>query len=411
MLVIKLCQLTNFVANTFPLSEKWSRTIQRVFSVINVYRPLANFIEEESIMKVGDTFNKDYITDPIVNDVGAGGSISRQDLTITSEPLTIDQEKEVTFNIRASEKLQEHLPVAMVFAKRASVLLGNKLDADHFAEYDNAVDTIDDGDIGGTAGRGLTLANTNVYRMFTIADRKQSARNVPENNRWVAISYQFREKLIEYLGNRDTRLGDEVTKNGYLGKLWGRKVYLSNNLSWSARLEMGTVPTVGDTTVINGVTFTWADTGDVDTAGEIYYGLNAGAALDNLVASINAPGTDVAGIFTALSTANQNLLSGITATDGATYMTLKGVGKSAVVVSETLSAVADIWTLNYQEQHCLFGQGKPISMVVQKYPTLDTRPRDGYISDDYITWMLYGVKTFNDGATQLLDCQIRSDNF
>jgi len=400
--------------NTFSFSEKWSRTIQLVFSIRDVYRAVAKFIEEEGIMTEGDTYHKQSITDPVVKTIGTDGAITRQAITLSDDTLDIDQKKEITFNLPLTEELQDHFKIAAVYAKRAAILLSNKLDADHMAEYDNATDTIDDGDFGGTVGNGVTISPTNCYKAFTIADRKQSALNLPEGNRWCIISYQFREKFMEYLSNRDTALGDSTGKNGHIGKWMGRDIYISNNLGWSARLEFGTNPSNTNTVVINGVTFTWLSTLG-STAGNIHITSSAAISADIFVAAINAPGTTVAEDtdtgFVALSTANQNLLSKITATDGTTYITLKGVGSSAVVVSETLAAAADIWTTTLQEQHCIFGQGKPVSMVVQKFPSFRKQQRSGYISLDYITWMLYGVKTFADGATQMLDLQMRSDSF
>ena len=400
--------------NTFSFEQKWSRTIQLVFSIRDVYRAVAHFIEEEGVLNSGDTFNKQSITDPVVNDIGTDGEITRQAISLSNETLSIDQKKEISFNLPLDEELQDHFKIAAVYAQRAAILLSNKLDADHMAEYDNATDTIDDGDFSGTAGNGVTITPTNVYKAFTIADRKQSALNLPEGNRWCIISYQFREKFMEYLSNRDTQLGDATGKNGHIGKWMGRDIYLSNNLGWSARLEFGTNPTNTNTITINGVVFTWLATlGAV--AGNIHITSTAAASLTNLVSAINTPGTTVAEAaetgFVALSTANQNLLSKITATDSTTYMTLKGVGSSAVVVSETLANAADIWTTTLQEQHCLFGQGKAVSMVVQKFPSFRKQQRSGYISLDYITWMMYGVKTFADGAVQMLDLQMRSDSY
>ena len=392
----------------------WSRTLQRIHHIKDVYRAISNFGEKEGIMKMGQQFNRPYKTKLTSNAVGTGGSYSRQSITVTNEYLTVDNKEESTFYLEDYEELQNNYPLTASFAKDCAIVLGNHIDGKVFGEYDQADANIDDGDIGGTADNGLTLTTSNVLKMFTIADTKQSALNIDEGDRWAVFSYQFKEKLIEYLGGKESGLGDTVGKNGKLGNYMGRTIYLSNALGWSSRLEFATNPTADDTIVINGVTFTFkADT--ITTAGYIHICSDAENTLNQLVAAINTPGTSVteaadAGFY-AVSAADQILLKNIVATDGATYMTLKATGKSYVAVSETLTAAADIWTTTKQIQHVLFGQGKPIDVVVQKYPKLEIHHRDGYIGRDHVTWELFGIKTFDDGDAQLVDCKIRSDAF
>ena len=392
----------------------WSRTLQRIHHVKDVYRAIANFAEKEGILTKGQTFNRPYKTKVTTNPVGAGGSYTRQDVTVTNEQLTINNEDEATFYFKDADLLQNSYPLGASFATDCASVLSNLIDGKVFGEYDQADSSIDDGDIGGVSGDGLTLTVSNVLQMFTIGNRKLSSLNVGEEDRWVVMSYQFREKLLEYLGGKESQLGDTVGKNGHIGEYMNMRCYVSNALGWSGRLEFGTNPTDGDTVVVNGVTFTWKTTLG-STAGNIHICSTAAKSLTNLVASLNAPGTSVdsgtdAG-FVAVSAADQILLKNITATDGVTYMTLKANGKGYVTVSETLSAAADIWTTTKQIQHILFGQGKPIDVVIQKYPKLEIHHRDGYIGKDFVTWEMYGIKTFDEGDTQLIDCKIRSDGF
>ncbi len=392
----------------------WSRTMQRIHHVKDVYRAIANFGEKEGILKLGQQFNRPYKTKLTSNPVGTGGSYTRQDVTVTNEYLTVDQKEECSFYIEDYNELQSSYPLGASFAKDAAIVLGNQIDGKVFGEYDQADETIDNGDLGGSSGDGLTLTTSNVLKMFTIADRKQSALNIDEQDRWAVLSYQFREKLMEYLGGKESNLGDTVGKNGSLGAFMGRKIYLSNALGWSGRLEFGTNPTENDTVVINGVTFTFKAT--PSSAGDVDIGANAAASLDNLVAAINnsqgyAAGQGSATTYYEVSASDRKLLKNITATDGTTYLTLKATGKSYVPVSETLTATADVWTAAKQIQHVLFGQGKPIDVVIQKYPKLEIHHRDGYIGRDFVTWELFGIKTFDEGKAQLVDCQIRSDGF
>lgn len=405
--------MANSLSASFP--EYWSRRMQRKHNVVDVYRAVANF-EEQKTLKNGDKVHRPYRSALTVNTLGSEGSYTRQDITDTDESLTIDKEKEVSFYVRDIDAMQSNYRTINEYADDAAVKMGNWIDGDVFGEYANAVSSVDDGDLGGTASNGITLTTSNIIKVFGEADEKLNAQNVDQNNRWALISPQFKNTLWQYIAGKESLLGDKTGMNGNIGEYNGFKLYMSNNLAWSGRLEFGTNPSDGDTVVINGVTITF-QTALTTASGstEVHICASAGATLDSLVAFINAPGTSVAedtntGISSATS-AEQALLKGITATDGATYMTLKAEGRSYVAVSETLTAAGDIWTTTKQVQHCLFGQGRPIDVVIQKYPNMVTKDRDGYIGKDIVTWSVYGIKTFAEGARQLVDVQLRSDAY
>jgi hypothetical protein len=285
-------------------------------------------------------------------------------------------------------------------------------------EYANAGSVVGNYEMGGGGsladGIGFTLSTSNVLKAFAVAERKLNEDNIPTDKRFGVISPQFRQTLIEYLAGKDTALADTVGQNGFIGRWYGFDLYLSNNTGWSARLEVGTNPSNTDTLTINGVTFTFLATLG-STAGNVHIGAAAANTIVILVAAINAPGTTVAEDtntgFVALSAANQALLKGITATDGTTYMTLKAEGRGYVAVSETLTAAADIWTTTKQIQHQLFGRKGAIDIVIQKYPKVETFHRDGYVGSDIVTYIVYGMKTFNNNKKALVDVMTRSDAY
>ncbi len=406
--------MSNSLSASFP--EYWSRRMQRKHHITDVYRSVANF-EEQKTLKKGDQVHRPYRSEMTVNTLGSEGSYTRQDIDDTDESLSIDTEKEVSFYVRRIDEIQSNYKTANLYADDAAVKLSNWIDGDVFGEYDQADKTIDDSDIsGGTSGHGFTLTTSNIMKVFGLAGQKLTSNNVDQSNRWAIISPQFYNTLWQYIGGKESMLGDNVGKNGHVGKYGGFDLYVSNNLGWSSRLEFGTNPTNGDTVVINGVTITFKDTLTAASGStEVHICSDAENTLNSLVAFINAPGTSVTedtdtGISSATA-AEQKLLKGITATDGATYMTLKGEGVSFAAVSETLTAAADVWTSEYQVQHILFGQGKPMDVVIQKYPNMEIKDRTGYIGKDVVTWTVYGIKTFSEGSKQLVDCLVRSDNY
>ena len=409
--------MANDLAASFP--EYWSRRMQLKLKKTKVYRMIANF-EEVGTLKNGDTVHRPYRGSLAVNELGSEGSYTRQTISDSDEYLTIDQKPEVSFYIQEPDEIQSNYKSANLYADDAADKLGDWIDGKILGEYDQADSVVDNYAMGGggsaSDGIGFTLSDSNIVKALGRIMKKFNRLNVPLADRWGAISPDFYNELWTFIAGKESLLGDKTGENGNIGSYGGFKLYLSNACGWSARLEFGTLPTDGDTVVINGVTYTFKDSIGT-TAGNVHIGGSTAAlALDNLVTSINAPGTSVTEVtanvgFVALTEANQALMKGITATDGTTYMTLKATGRSYVAVSETLTAPADIWTTTKQLQHNLFGQGRPTDLVIQKAINLKIKDRDGYLGKDFVSWGLFGKKTFDEGDAKLADLQIRSDAF
>jgi len=402
--------MANSLSASFP--EYWSRRMQVKRKRENVYPVICSF-EEKAVLKKGDTVHRPYRSTLYVKTVGAGGAYTRQDITDTDEYLTIDVKKEISFYLEDYDAIQHNYRIANEYADDVGKDLYNWIDGDVLGEYDQASSVIGNYEITGSGssgdGVGFTLTTSNILKVFGKARRALKNKHIPTKGRWAIISPEFEDILYQFLAGKESQLGDRTGENGHIGRYGGFDLYVSEGLGWSARLEFGTNPTAGDTVTINGVTFTFQNT--ADSAGEVKIGANAAASLANLVAAINGSGTGDGTDYYELSEANRNLLTGITATAGSGYMTVKGEGVGYVTVSETLTASADVWTASKQIQHCLFGQGKPIDLVIQKYPKLEIKDRSGYIGKDFVTWILYGLKTFSEGKDAMVDVQIRSDAF
>jgi len=409
--------MANSLSASFP--EYWSRRMQRQYYKSKVFKMLAK-MEEQKLLKNGDKVHRPYRSDLTYNNMGSEGSYTRQDVTDTDESLTIDVKPETSFYVQEVDEIQSNYKTTNEYADDAADVIGDKIDGDILGEYDQKYsgNQVANYELtaSGTAGDGIgfTASTSNIWKVFSIANQKLTALNIPLQNRWAVISPEFYRTLWDFLQGKDTNLGDTVGTNGKIGTYAGMELYLSNNLGWSARLEFGTNPTNTDTVTINGVTFTFLATLGT-TAGNVHICSDAANSLTNFVTFLNTPGTSIAedtnAGAVALSAADQVKMKGIVATDGTTYMTLKAEGKSYVAVSETLTAAADTWTTTKQIQHQLFGQGKPTDLVIQKYPNLRIKDRDGYIGKDFVTWTLYGLKTFREGTKKLVDVQTRSDQY
>ena len=231
------------------------------------------------------------------------GGYNRQAITDTDESLTINKEKETSFYIKTLDEIQNHLPTRRRHAHDSMVALFNQIDGDVLGDYDQYTNNIDDYDLGGTDGNGITVTTANVHKLFTKSLLKLQQSNIKMDNsakfsgfsdesdslasRGVAIiGPEVYNVILEKYEGKDTTLGDNVGTNGHVGRLFGFDIFLSNSLGWSATLVMPTIPSDGDTVTINGVTFTFKTTLGT-TAGNLLIGATAATALDALVAAIN----------------------------------------------------------------------------------------------------------------------------
>lgn len=391
------------------IKEVWSMDYQESFDKSNIFESIANF-RYESDLKTGDTLNRPYISEVSVNTLGAEGSYTRQDINTTNETLTVDQEKEATFYLKDIDAFQSHYPTRERFAKQCGIKLANRIDGDVLGEVVNADSTLDDSIFGGTAGNGINLTTSNVLRVFSIANRKlRELDNDPSERKFATLSPYFEQVLIDSLGGREDALGERTGINGHIGRYGGFELFSTNASYWTGTLAIATNPSDGDTVVINGVTFTFKSTLGT-TAGNVHIASTAAKTVASLVAAINTPGTTVASDtdagFVALSSADQKKLQDVTATDATTSLTLVSEGHGHLAVSETLTDDDDVWTDGKEMEHLIFGQGRPSDIIVQKYPNMMTKDRSGYIGQDIVNYIVYGLKTFDDGDKKMVDVQI-----
>ena len=148
------------------------------------------------------------------------------------------------------------------------------------------------------------------------------------------------------------------------------------------------------------------------TAGNFLVGTDADTSRAVLAAFINDPGTTSA-TQVALSAANQRVFANISATNDDTANTLTVVAKGVGVlnVSETLTAAADIWTTTKQVQHNLFGRKGATTLVMQAEPSVKIREVQDKLGKNILNGVLFGVKTYADGADELVDVQIKSNGY
>lgn len=393
------------------------------------YAILADSRLEASLTK-GQTIARSYASDVVVNDMGGDGSYATQAITDTQETLVVNFEKEASIYIKKLDELQAHLPLKQKYGQKLGNALVNQIDGDVLlATYQGAGTTLDDGNFAGTAGNGYAVTSTNVPILFTTAMQKLRLKNtvynkrfkptagmkmeVPEGMPMAIITPEVLTAIELYLGGKDTLLGDQVSRNNYAGYFHGFECFSSNALPWTATLALPTIPTDTDTVTINEVVFTADADGAASGAGHFSIEAAVDDAAANLVLAINGTGTPSADTYIALSQANRNKLKNVTASyDTSTnLLTLVASGHGTVEVSETFTASGNVFTAGKEQVHCLFALAKSVSLVIQKYPSLEDNSVSGKIGKDYIAWTNYGIKVFVDQAPQIVEVAVLSTTF
>lgn len=400
------------MANTLDggsFAQYWSRRMQIKLEKINVFRDLASW-EAQSIMSDGDVYNKPYRSAVVTTGYTKGTAFTPQDLTNANDTLTINQTRVAPFYVDDLDKLQSKYPLINEYADDCAVQLNNWIDGDFLYEVlsRNSSNTVDHGDHGGTDGDAFTLTTGNVLKTFGVANRKLDIQNVGRENRYMVISPEVMQLLVEYGAGKESGLGDKVGMRGFIGRYMGFDLHLSNNITAHARLEVSTAATANDTITVGGVTFTFV--ASPTSAGDVDVHTTAAGQIDNLVACIDKTGTSGTE-YVDLSVANQGIADKWTMTDGSSYVTWDARGTGNLAPSETLTTAADVFTAKYQRQHIMAGQKGAVNMVVQKYPRINIRPVSDKLGVNIAPWILYGKATFTENAKRLVDIMVRTDAY
>lgn len=383
----------------------------RKFYKSNVYVSLASF-SEEAVLEIGQIVDRPYRADVVTETYTKGSASTAQDLTATTDKLTVNVSRDVLFYVDNIDKLQNKWDAATVWGEEAAIRLANDIDAWFLYEVVNANNTVDDSSLGGTSGNGITLSTTNLISVYAEINEALDADNIPMDERYIVISPQWRNILWKYIEGKQSALGDKTGQFGQIGEYAGLKHFLSNNLTGEAAWTPANNPSDADTITIEGITFTFKSTIGT-TAGNILIGSTTADTIDNLVALINAGGvtSDVGVSNVSVSAANQRAMGKWVAVDGTTKITVRVRGASFLTVSG--SATDDVWTAATQLQLIHAGRKNAVDIVVQKNPSVDTDKTisAGKWGMNVMAIALWGILTFNQGKNEMVNVKIRSDAF
>lgn len=388
--------------------EFWAREAQRSLYVENKAVIIANTTLRNLTAGEGDLVNRFIMSHPAAETYTPGTDLSNPALSSSNETLSIATFFASRVTIDDTEQKQSIIDVGKEAAKRMMMNHNNRIEQAVVYEVYNSQWSLDDGNVGGTSGNNAVLNTSNIPQVFVAADTKLDATDAPKAGRMAIVGGHFLGLLKLQQAARATNFGDNVTLRGEVGQLFGWNILYSNNLPYHARLGVASNPTDGDTVTIAGVTFTFK-TSIGSTAGNILIGGTAAASVDYLVAAINDSNTAATGLagtqYIALASENRFLLRDkrrITAIDNTTTMDIEGFGD--IVVAETFTAAADVWS--QQRQDSLFCVKGCVNQIVQMPPRVEVTRDPDQFADIVKSLVGYGKKTFADGAREMVRVKI-----
>ena len=254
----------------------------------------------------------------------------------------------------------------------------------------------------------IELSSLNVLDVLEEAEGELGASDAPYETAMRAITFGPKSvaKLRRAKADRESKLGDTTLKNGVVGAWMGWTVVSNNNLPWSAQLKIATQPTDGDTVVIQGVTFEFKTTLGT-TAGQVLIGASATTARANLKSAIEGGGT--AGTD-YIELANKPKFKvrrkrNVTCTS-AEDMVFAGYGD--IKASETLTAAADVWSVQYQTSSFMIRGAIDLVLQMMKLKVGDKEKGFADLPKGLIG---VGTKVFDDGADMMVKMTQDASNF
>lgn len=392
-----------------PLSPTfWSKTMGIKLYKENVAMNVVSR-KEEATLTYGQTVDRPYRADIRVQKYTKGTALTAQDITATSDTLTVDQSFGMLIYVDDIDKIQNKWDAAEAWTAEAVTRLSNQIDAQIiFIGVRNATNTVDYNDLDSaqTAGLGIVLTISNVLKLFTVINRKLTAANVPQANRFAIISSEVYEVLVQYIAGRESILGDRTSEAGMVGTYMGLKLYVSNNVTGYIRWTPTDNPANAETLVVNGVTFTFVSTIGT-TAGNVLQTTDTATTIDNLVHLINN-NTTTANHVAFTGADGDEVESTFFAVDGTTYVDIYVKGASYITSTDTADA-----TYTYKKQLCLAGEKGAIDLVIQKNPSVKmastvSAGKDGM---NILPRTLFAAGVFQDMKARILSIEIDSSNY
>lgn len=323
--------------------------------------------------------------------------VTSKDIVTGNDQLVINETPMIPFEIDQIDMDDNYLDVTPELISDAGYMLKSVIDGDVMGEALQANLTYSSTGLGtGTTPVALTLSAGTGYipTVFGKSKARLVAAGVNPAKLCMVVDSDTLDELANLGIEKGFNVADESIQRGYRGMFKGMKVYESNNLTATRRLQLATNPTANDTVTILGVTFTFVATptnpGDVDIGG------TAAASVDNLVAAINGG----AGAGTAyIPVADDSALAGVVATDETTAILLTSTA-GRLYASSNLTAAAD--DFDAETVNCWITEKGAVRLALRNSVSIKQDSDPDSLVEKFKVWSRYGIKTTTRGKARMV---------
>ena len=211
--------LTNFVP------QLWSGALLAHLDKSHVVANLVNRNYEGDIKQYGDTVKISQVGDITISDYTENSDINDpEELSVEQKVLTIDKQKYFNFQIDDVDMAQTRTSLMDGAMQRTAYALAD--------ETEKVILKAMDTDAATKLVPAAALDETNIYKEIIKMKVALDKKNVPTAGRWLLVSADTHALLLQdqrFVGTGGT-MAEANLQNGFVGKILGFEVYLSNNL-------------------------------------------------------------------------------------------------------------------------------------------------------------------------------------
>lgn len=214
------------MAVTSFIPKVWSARLLAHLDKSHIVAGLVNRDYEGEIKQFGDTVSINSIGNITIKDYTENSDIDApEELSASEKTLVIDKQKYFNFQIDDVDAAQVRSELMDEAMQRAAYSLADETEKIILKEMDtNATHKI---------VPTASLSETNIYKEIVGVKVKMDKANVPTIGRYLIVSPEVHAFLLQ--DSRFTGTGganaEEQLRNGFIGKVLGFDVFLSNNVS------------------------------------------------------------------------------------------------------------------------------------------------------------------------------------
>ena len=206
------------------IPEVWSPVVLEALRKTLVYNRMFN-ADYQGDVRFGNQVSILSLAPVTVNDYTRYDDITYQAPDDSAQILPIDQEAYYACTVDDLDSLQSNADLLGALARDAVYQMANKIDG-YLAGLLNAGAGIVSG--LGTSGTPLSISSDDVKALVLTIGRKLDEANVSRMGRAIAVPPWFVEKMV--LAGIDIQSNnDEIVSNGYVGRMLGFDILMSNN--------------------------------------------------------------------------------------------------------------------------------------------------------------------------------------